>query len=630
MRQIVQILCVIAVASFAVAQSVTTTGNSGPLTTGSMQATSDVMAVFSHWQKGVLTAETAVSGSPSIRTGRFIVDVQGPLRTAVAFANPNAQSVSVTFFVSDSFGTNSGSSTFTIPPNGQIARFVDELSLNVGNGFTGTLTFDASLPVALTALRTLVNERSDFLMSGLPVIDLSVPVPIGTAAVVPHFANGGGWTTELSLMNATDERSAGNVQVIGTSGQLMETLPYILEPTSAVRLRPSNVPALTQTGSVRIVPTAGNRTPAGVAILSYMPASTRITELSVPVVASDSEFRLFVESDQNFGIQSGYAIANLSTTAVPVNLEWTDLSGVSVGRSTATLAGSGQTSALLALPARFEGMLRVSTDPSFKVSAIGVRKRINERGEPLFSAYRAVAPSPVSPMVLPHFIMGAEYLTQFVSFTTTPLQFFSPSGVSLPVSLFDINNAKAPTLQLVYPDVLFPGTALSLTLSGDGFVPGRTRVSVSGSGMSVSPPDTIAGNSITATFAADSTAPLGNRDVTVTSTGGVSNSSSIRVVNVVTAATPAEVTPGQTTPITVVAYFESIQRYWLGGIAGVQFQTNGVNDPAITLSNVQIQGDVVTAVMNVGNGVVIGPHTIVLVTPSGNVPTLGTLTIRPI
>ena len=57
MRQIVQILCVIAVASFAVAQSVTTTGNSGPLTTGSMQATSDVMAVFSHWQKGVLTAD---------------------------------------------------------------------------------------------------------------------------------------------------------------------------------------------------------------------------------------------------------------------------------------------------------------------------------------------------------------------------------------------------------------------------------------------------------------------------------------------------------------------------------------------------------------------------------------------
>ena len=63
----------------------------------------------------------------------------------------------------------------------------------------GTFTFTADLPVAVIALRGFVNERSEFLMTTLPV----APLTAGPADTVyfPHFAAGGGWTTQVILVN---------------------------------------------------------------------------------------------------------------------------------------------------------------------------------------------------------------------------------------------------------------------------------------------------------------------------------------------------------------------------------------------------------------------------------------------
>ena len=60
----------------------------------------------------------------------------------------------------------------------------------------------------------------------------------------------------------------------------------------------------------------------------------------------------------------------------------------------------------------------------------------------------------------------------------------------------------------------------------------------------------------------------------------------------------------------------------------MDFSTNGVPDPAIILSNIQIQGNTIEATMDVEAGAIPGPHTIVLVTPSGNIPSIGSLLIN--
>src|SRR3954464_5258410 len=106
----------------------------------------------------------------------------------------------------DIAGTPSGCGAFAVGAGKQVARLTDQPPFKVYSSpnFQGTLTFSSNVPVAAMALRGLVNERGDFLMSALPVIDISSGV-VSNTLVAPHFAEGGGWTTQLLLVNPTDE-----------------------------------------------------------------------------------------------------------------------------------------------------------------------------------------------------------------------------------------------------------------------------------------------------------------------------------------------------------------------------------------------------------------------------------------
>ena len=70
---------------------------------------------------------------------------------------------------------------------------------------------------AVIALRGLTNERSEFLITTLPVAELSAAM--GRTVVFPHFADGGGWTTQLILVNPTDSTLTGTFYYYVQSGQ---------------------------------------------------------------------------------------------------------------------------------------------------------------------------------------------------------------------------------------------------------------------------------------------------------------------------------------------------------------------------------------------------------------------------
>ena len=53
----------------------------------------------------------------------------------------------------------------------------------------GTLTFKSDVPVSAVALRGLINERGEFLITPLPVADVDDWVP--ASMFFPHFAEGG-------------------------------------------------------------------------------------------------------------------------------------------------------------------------------------------------------------------------------------------------------------------------------------------------------------------------------------------------------------------------------------------------------------------------------------------------------
>jgi hypothetical protein len=130
----------------------------------------------------------------------------------VAIVNPNSTSVNVTMTLRKGDGTTAGTTTLTVPSLQQTSKFVTELFPNpaVTSNITGTLAITSGgtsgLPVSVIGLRF---RGSNF--STLPVTDLSgnagslpaMGAGIGGpgAVLLPQFAAGGGWATELVLAN---------------------------------------------------------------------------------------------------------------------------------------------------------------------------------------------------------------------------------------------------------------------------------------------------------------------------------------------------------------------------------------------------------------------------------------------
>ena len=158
---------------------------------------------------GVLISEAGVPATVPASKGRIFVEIGSGVDTGFAVANPNDTAAKVSFFFTDRSGTDSAVGSFTLPAHGQVARFLDEAPFSVPRPALGTLTFTSDVPVSAIALRGLVNKRSEFLMTTLPLADLE---ELSTATTFfPIVADGGGWSTQFALVNPSDGRITGTI-----------------------------------------------------------------------------------------------------------------------------------------------------------------------------------------------------------------------------------------------------------------------------------------------------------------------------------------------------------------------------------------------------------------------------------
>ena len=67
-------------------------------------------------------------------------------------------------------------------------------------GFAGVLDINSATPFAALTLRSLTNERGDFLMTTFPVADANQVAP--SPIVFPQIVDGGGFTTEFILISS--------------------------------------------------------------------------------------------------------------------------------------------------------------------------------------------------------------------------------------------------------------------------------------------------------------------------------------------------------------------------------------------------------------------------------------------
>ena len=155
-------------------------------------------------QAGVLPANMTTDALIFVRSdGRLSRNL------GVAITNPNTADANVTLTLVQADGTTVATKLITVPGNHQVSQFVTELFSSVPQvamDFNGTVRITSDIAVAVVGLRFRgIN------FSTLPVTSLAPPtnVPVISAGVggpgsviLPQFATGGGWATEVVLVNS--------------------------------------------------------------------------------------------------------------------------------------------------------------------------------------------------------------------------------------------------------------------------------------------------------------------------------------------------------------------------------------------------------------------------------------------
>ena len=411
------------------------------------------LALFGFTQNGVLVTEAGVPAAAPIQEARIFAEVDGPVNTGLAIANPNDVDATIGFFFTDANGVDFGSGSFTLGANQQTAKFLDQDPFNPGTAVLGTFTFTSSVPISVVALRGFTNERDEFLITTLPVAPVS---STSTDTIYfPHFADGEGWTTQVVFVNPTDSTISGNIEFFGQGSGTTAAVPvtlalvgrsvessysYSISPRSAQRFTTSNPAGAVSVGSVRATPDLGSTSPSGLGIFSFTTGGITVSEAGVPALPEASAFRVYVEASGTPGaigsIRSGLAITNTGAGSTnTVTLELTDLDGATVGAAvTLELPPSGQVAQFLdeffMLPANFSGVLRVTTTAD--VAIVGLRARVNQRGDFMITttppSNEVAAPTSVD-TYFPHIADSGGWSTQFVLFSGTAGQ-TSAGGLS--------------------------------------------------------------------------------------------------------------------------------------------------------------------------------------------------------
>jgi len=429
------------------ATSTTSQGTSGSTTVGygrirpdAGRTTPSGLAIFGLTQNDILVAEAGVPAAVPVTSGRIFAQVSGPVNTGLAIANPNGTDAVINFFFTDVNGVDSGNDSLTLGANEQTAKFLNEAPFNAVPSFLGTFTFTSTIPISVVALRGLTNERSEFLITTLPVAPIS-----STATDIvyfPHFADGAGWTTEVILVNPTDTAITGVVGFLGkgsgaTPGApvtLMlddsssgSSFPYSIPGRSSQRFTTSSPVGSVAVGSVRVTPDPGTTSPSGVTVFSLANAGVTVTEAGVSAALPGSAFRVYVEAsgavEQAGSVRSGIAITDTSGSSNTVMMELTSLDGSAVGvPEILVLPPSGQDARFIdeffTLPENFSGVVRVSSTADFAI--VGLRGRTNQRSDFLITTTRPSnegTATTTSDTYFPHIADAGGWATQFVLFS---------------------------------------------------------------------------------------------------------------------------------------------------------------------------------------------------------------------
>jgi hypothetical protein len=163
---------------------------------------------------------------PSSLTTNAIVFVSASTRlnrnVGVAFVNPQSSAVAVTLTLRRDDGTVFATSvTVNVPAMQQVSKFVSEQFLGLPTDFVGTLSVTAPSPIAVVGLRFRGANFSTIPITNVsPAAVPTIAIGIGGpgAVLLPQFAIGGGWATEIVIANTGTSSQTVRVDLFNAGG----------------------------------------------------------------------------------------------------------------------------------------------------------------------------------------------------------------------------------------------------------------------------------------------------------------------------------------------------------------------------------------------------------------------------
>ncbi len=211
---------------------IVTSNPSGGVSVGSIRAIPDNghrapsgLVIFSFTSAGKTVLE---AGVPALAAGSaFRVYVEssgtpeqiGSIRTGLAITNAADTANTVTLEVTNLDGTLAAPpAPLTLPPSGQVSRFIDELFDSLPPNFSGVLRVTSTAEVAIVGLRLRYNRRGELKMTTTPP-SIETGPPIMADRFFPHIVDSKGWSTRVILFSGTaGQTSSGTLSYFDTAG----------------------------------------------------------------------------------------------------------------------------------------------------------------------------------------------------------------------------------------------------------------------------------------------------------------------------------------------------------------------------------------------------------------------------
>jgi hypothetical protein len=171
----------------------------------------------------VLVSESGISAAEATTHARVFVDLSENHNTGLALANISDSTayISITALQKDGLSVIHDyvdSGPLILAGNGHEAKFANELIEILPDGFTGILDITSPTPFAALTLRTLENERNEFMFTTFPIANANQPA--ASPIVFPQVADGGGYRTEFILISPAQE-SRTTLDIIGENATVI-------------------------------------------------------------------------------------------------------------------------------------------------------------------------------------------------------------------------------------------------------------------------------------------------------------------------------------------------------------------------------------------------------------------------